>query len=368
MKDNRKQLSVVYKGENVGTLALTKNGTVAFQYKDTWLKNGFSISPFSLPLSDNIFYPDNIYLDGLHGVFYDSLPDNWGRLIVDRMLKSKGINPSNINVLDRLAIIGTNGMGALEYVPEYELITRDNRLTIDELAEECSNILASAPAENIDEIFRAAGSSGGARPKAYVEIDGEEWIIKFQYSHDEPNSGEREFRYSEIARECGIHMSETRLFPSQNGRGYFGTKRFDRPKKHMVSAAGLLEVNFNYSTCDYKELLKLTNILTNGNTKEIKEMYVRMCFNVLFHNQDDHMKNFAFLYDDMTETWHISPAYDLTYVTTAFNEHTTTVNGKGSEIQDSDLLKVGTASGLGKLFCLETIAKIKDIKEKSIIK
>ena len=361
MTSNRKQLTVKYKGRDVGTLALAKTGQVAFQYTKDWLKDGFSISPFSLPLSEDVFVHTALNMDGLFGVFYDSLPDAWGKLVVDRTLSKSGMDVKQLNVLDRLAIVGANGMGALEYYPQYNYVSNTNSLTIDQLAEECNNIINSITTDNLDELFKVAGSSGGARPKAFVRIEDEEWLIKFQYSLDKENSGLREFQYSYFARECGISMSETKLFPSNNSSGYFGTKRFDRPKIHMVSAAGLLEADFNNSVCDYKDLLKLTNIITNGNTEEIKEMYTRMCFNVVFHNQDDHLKNFAYLYDEKYDKWHISPAYDLTDAATAFGEHTTTVNGKGKNILDEDLISVGIKSGLGKDFCKEKLMQVKEV-------
>jgi len=362
MKNKRKELKVIYKGDEVGTLALTKYGRAAFQYNDAWINNGFSISPFSLPLTKEVFIPGNPYLEGLFGVFYDSLPDSWGRLVVDRMLRSKGIELSQINILDRLAIVGSNGMGALEYVPKYDYVTEQNTVSLDELAVLCNKIMQSAGLDNLDALFTVAGSSGGARPKANINIDGEEWLVKFQYSLDQPNSGKMEFEYSELTKECGINVPKAKLFPSKSSSGYFGSKRFDRPKIHMISAAGLLDVNFATAVFDYKDLLKLTNIITNGNTKEIKEMYVRMCFNIIFTNHDDHMKNFAYLYDDVSGILHISPAFDLAYSKTAFNEQTTTVNGKGRDITDEDMVMLGILSGLKKSFCVDSLEKVKEVK------
>lgn len=105
------------------------------------------------------------------------------------MLLKHNINPRELNSLDRLAIVGSSGMGALVYEPDYhfEATTSDNDL--DRLAEECSKILQTDYAENVDELFRLGGFSGGARPKILTTIDNEEWIIKFRSSEDQKDIG-----------------------------------------------------------------------------------------------------------------------------------------------------------------------------------
>ena len=236
----------MYKGRIVGSMCLVKNYLCAFEYSDEWLTNGFSISPYSLPLRKQVFIPKLDPLDGLFGVFADSLPDGWGRLLVDRMLLKNGVNPRTIANLDRLAIVGNSGMGALTYEPEVALPSTQSGLDLDKLAQECSKILQSESTTDLDTLFYLGGSSGGARPKILTPIDGEEWIIKFPASSDDKNIGKQEYDYSQCAKACGIEMSETRLFPSQICSGYFGTKRFDRIKTahgtervHMITASGL---------------------------------------------------------------------------------------------------------------------------------
>ena len=357
MKNNR-HLQVFYKNREVGTLAINNKGLVAFQYSDSWLENGFSISPISLPLSNEVFLPSKYDFDGLFGVFADSLPDAWGRLVFDRMLQKNGIDPNSINVLDRLAIIGSSGMGALEYQPEYSFTSNIATIDVDTLAQECERLMQSLPVEDIDALFNRCGSSGGARPKAFIKLDNEDWIVKFQYRYDLPDSGIREYNYSLLAKKIGINMPETKLFESKISKGYFGIKRFDRPKIHMISAAALLEADFERSSCDYAQLFKLTNYITNGNKNDMQELFRRMCFNVFINNQDDHLKNFSFLYDDVIGRWQLSPAYDLTDTATGYGQHATTVNGKGLDINDEDLLIVGTTAGLSKKFCKEVIDSI----------
>lgn len=89
-------------------------------------------------------------------------------------------------------------------------------------------------------------------------------------------------------------------------------------------------------------------------------MFRRMCFNVFAHNRDDHSKNFSFLYDEEKDCWRLSPAYDLTYSTTYYGEHTTTVDGEGASPGRKDLLAVGIAAGLGKRYCEEAADEIQE--------
>ena len=174
------RLSVFYNNGSqkrlVGTLALYQNRLAAFSYSDDWLASGFSISPFSLPLEKKVFIPEWEPFGGLHGIFNDSLPDGWGRLLVDRMLLRQGIQPDTLSVLDRLAIVGSSGMGALTYEPETYI--SDGPLLpsdYDEISAECERILNSELSENdkknLDAIFAAGGSSGGASPKVIAKID-----------------------------------------------------------------------------------------------------------------------------------------------------------------------------------------------------
>lgn len=358
-------LQVLYDGKLVGTLAMTADHKAAFQYSEEWIENGFPISPFSLPLKEQVFVPTKDYFNGLFGVFADSLPDNWGRLLLNRLLRAHKQNPDKLTVLDRLAIVGKSGMGALTYYPEREINEKYGDVDLDELAEQCQKILNTEYSDKLDELYRLGGTSGGARPKIMTTIDGEEWIIKFPAHVDGKNAGKMEYDYSCCAKECGITMSETRLFTSEKCEGYFGIKRFDRisdkngeKRIHMLTAAALLELDFEQPSLDYHSLMKLTKILTRDDEKDIEEMFCRMCFNVFAHNRDDHSKNFTYLYDEENDRWSLSPAYDLTYSNTYYGEHTTTVDGNGRNPGRKELLAVGIAAGMKKETCVESMNMI----------
>ena len=360
-----KMLDVYYHDMLIGTLAEASDKRIAFQYSDSWIKNGFTISPFSLPLADTVYLPQIQNRDifhGLFGVFADSLPDSWGEVLLDRYLRTKGVDPGSITVIDRLSFVGNSGMGALEYRPSRAADYSVNGIDYDELAGDCEKILSSQESGKLDVLYRLGGSSGGTRPKVLITEGGKDWIVKFPAKKDPSISGKREYDYSVCAKNCGILMTETELIPSKLGEGYFKTERFDRigkEKVFSVTAAGLLEADFRAPSCDYSTFFKLIKILTRDNEKDKKQMYRMMCFNVLNHNRDDHTKNFSFLYTE-EQGWRLSPAYDITYSDTYYGEQTTSVNGKGKDISDEDLISVGVAAKLKKKFCRETLDMIRE--------
>ena len=364
--ETNKSLIVKFHDRVVGTLADTGNRMTAFAYADSWLENGFAISPFSLPLEKNVFLPSKPYFSGLFGVFADSLPDAWGNILVNRVLKQHGIEPDRITMLDRLAIVGSSGMGAITYEPEYKIDAKITDFNLDEIAAECEKVLQTEYTDALDTLYSLGGTSGGARPKIMTEWNGQPWIIKFPAYTDPINSGEMEYHYSLCAKKCGITMTETKLFPSEKCHGYFGTVRFDSEqntglRRHMLTAAALLELDFREPSLDYHALMKLTKILTKDNKTDLENMYRRMCFNVFAHNRDDHAKNFTFLYDETNDSWRLSPAYDMTFSNTYYGEHTTSVDGNGINPGKKALLAVGHSAGMPRRKCEQIADEIYEI-------
>jgi serine/threonine-protein kinase HipA len=364
--NNYKVLQVFYNDILVGTLAKTPDNLVAFEYDDNWLLNGFSLSPFSLPLVKKVFIPKFEPFGGLFGVFNDSLPDGWGRLLVDRLFLKEKINPAEIDNINRLAVVENSCMGALTYKPEHKFHIVQKESNLDQLATECQNILNTNFSENLDELFALGGSSGGARPKILTKINGEDWIIKFPSSADNKNIGEQEYNYSICAKDCGIDMPKTHLFESKICSGYFGVKRFDRKenkKIHMISASGLLETSHRLPNLDYNILMKLTLELTK-NYKDIEKLYRLMCFNVFAHNRDDHSKNFSYLFDFDKKEWSLSPAYDLTCSSSINGEHATTVNGEGKNPNEEDILAVAKKINIKEKIAKDIILEVKSKTKK----
>lgn len=359
------KVDIFYHDRQVGTMALYENRLAVFEYDGEWLRDGFSISPFSLPLEKKVFVPKIDPFEGLFGVFADSLPDGWGRLLVDRLMRRNGLNPQTIGSLERLAIVGNSGMGALTYRPVILMENVQGDLSLDEIAGECSRILNTESSENLDYLFAKGGSSGGARSKILTKVGEEDWIIKFPSSDDSQNIGKQEYDYALCAQACGLNMEEVRLFPSNKTKGYFGTKRFDRRGKgeegkvHMVSAAGLLETSHRIPNLDYNILMKLTLQLTRS-MEECEKLYRLMCFNVFAHNRDDHSKNFTYLYEEKAQRWILSPSYDLTYSNSLGGEHATTVNGNGVNPGMEDILAVAEKIGLNVAKSQKTANEIKE--------
>lgn len=340
--DNIDVIDVHLNGTRIGRLAQTPDRLCVFEYDNAYVQTGFSVSPLFLPLRQGVFVAKATPFGGNFGVFDDSLPDGWGSLLLDRYLKSKGIIASHLSVLQRLALVGTNGRGALEYYPDSSIKADDDFPDFDKLAADAEKILTTEySGESLETLFRHGGSSGGARPKVFVAIDGKEWLVKFRAGIDPPEVGKIEYDYAQLAGRCGINMPETRLFENR----YFATERFDhRPqgKVHTISAAGLLHADYRIPSLDYSVLLKLCLHLTK-NMEEVKALFRQMVFNVIISNRDDHAKNFSFQY--VNNHWQLSPAYDL-LPSSGFNGfHTTTINNQGNPTL-KEILQVGTDIGI----------------------
>lgn len=252
-----KQIEVIYNNRQVGRLALTKAGLCAFEYSAEWLSSGFSISPVELPLRSGVFIAKPRPFEGGFGVFDDCLPDGWGLLILDRYLQQKGINPRALTLLDRLALVGSSGRGALEFRPDHSVVTQQDYADFEKLALEAERILNSDEyrGEGIEEFQDRGGSPGGARPKIFARYEGKEWLVKFRAKRDPQSIGMDEYRYSLRAKECGIEMPDTRLFEGK----YFGVERFDRTpqgKLHVVSVAGLIGADYRLPSIDYKHIFR----------------------------------------------------------------------------------------------------------------
>ena len=347
-------IEVYLNDQKVGRLAQTPDRRCLFEYDPQWIQKGFSISPFYLPLKNGVFRARTEPFEGLWGVFDDSLPDGWGKLLIDRWVLSKGFNPAALSVLDRLSLVGSNGMGALTYLPAHNPGEDKQSRHLDFFATEVNKILREDFSGSLEELVTHAGSSGGARPKVLVSIDGQDWLIKFKSSADPADVGKIEYQYSLLAKKCGIGMPETCLFEGK----YFGARRFDREEGkrfHVHSAAGLLNASHRLPSLDYSSLMKATLSLTRD-INEAGKMFRLMVFNVLIGNKDDHAKNFSFIYRD--GNWHLSPAYDL-LPSYGFNgNHTSTINGKGQPTMN-DCLEVAKLTSFPEKTARKIIEEVK---------
>ena len=331
---------------------------IYFKYYPEFIDRGIQISPFKMPLSDNLLSADPEPFDGLFGVFSDSLPDGWGQLLLNRALSSRGILLSQISPMDRLAYVGLGGMGALIYRPEIgpEYDSRE-KLELDSIALQVNHVLEGTSFDVIEELLALGGTSGGARPKILAGYnpatdnlihgsadlpDGSEfWIIKFPSSSDPIDIANIEYAYYKMALDAGIEMNQCRLFTGDSGKKYFGTKRFDRvdgQRLHMHSASGLMHDNFRLSNMDYGHLMDCAFKLENHVTAYEKVLR-QAAFNIYAHNRDDHSKNFSFLmnYDG---DWRLAPAYDLTFSSSSHGLHSTMIAGESKTPGRKHLLEL----------------------------
>ncbi len=325
-----------------------------------------------LPLKAGVRTCDSSLFEGLPGVFNDNLPDGWGRLLFDRFALSQGVLPSEISPLDRLASVGSHGLGALVYEPESDTAIGHGPISLDGIASHVQEVFKGASEEVLQELLVLNGAAAGASPKALIGVSEsrehiihgtydleegfEPWLVKFPNSQDGLDAGSVEYAYALMAKDAGITMSDVHLFPSGEGPGFFATKRFDRDgskRFHMHTAGGLLHADVRVPSLDYQDLLALTFMLTRD-IREVERMYRLAVFNVLAHNRDDHGKNFSFLMDAEGQ-WKLSPAYDLTFSSGPGGEQSTMVMGEGRNPGVEHLIKLGVEAKLAKLRITEII-------------
>lgn len=360
----------------VGTLYRSQvERLIFFEYDASFLKKNISISPFHLaclPGATQAKTDEHAFF-GLHGVFADSLPDGWGLLIMAQAMRRLNASFAETGALDKLAFIGSKGMGALVYEPSIERAgEKDFALNLASLSDDAHRVLDGSADDVLSELLLIGGSPGGARPKIVAAVekekmnadffagrlisghsdtypkDYEPWLIKFGSREDNADAAFIEFLYSKTAQQVGICVEPTALFRDKKGRTWFGMRRFDRlPENgrcHTHTLAGLLHANFRIPSLDYQSFLKATYALTRS-LAETENAFRLAVFNAVFHNRDDHAKNFSFRMSESGE-WQLAPAYDLTWAEGPGGEHTTTYMGEGRNPTDEHFLGLAKSVGI----------------------
>jgi serine/threonine-protein kinase HipA len=361
-------------GKTIGAVALPDGEDVAsFEYDAAFAQSGIQVAPLAMPLSRRVYrFPElaRQTFHGLPGLLSDSLPDKFGNALIDAWLASQGRQAGSFNAVERLCYIGQRGMGALEFVPATGPAAKQTtHIEVSQLVELASDVLnhrndlqasfaGKGRADALRDILRVGTSAGGARAKAVIawnpqtnEVRSgqvkadqgfEYWLLKFdgvsgnkdKELEDPRGYGLIEYAYSLMALDCGIEISECRLF-HENGRSHFMTRRFDRlpggEKVHMQSLCALAHYDFNMAGAYSYEQALLAMRQLQLPMQAIEQLFRRMAFNIVARNQDDHVKNIAFLMNKAGE-WSLSPAFDMTY---SFNplgawtaSHQMTMNGK----------------------------------------
>jgi len=349
-----------------------------FQYDPSFLDKRYEVSPINMPLSDRTFTFNTLSREayqGLPGMLADSLPDNYGNALIDIWLLKNNIPQSEFTPLDRLCYVGKRGMGALEYYPLLKNGDIDGAIDVDMLSSLAAEVLKQRESIRTDlsdkglrELLSVGTSAGGARPKATIALNestGEirsgqvdlpkgytYWLLKFDTEEGEKIGHCRiEQAYYEMAKSCGIEMTECRLLDTGKN-AHFMTKRFDRvdgEKIHMQTLCALTHRGYKDSiTYSYEEMFEVMRgmHMRYGDTEQV---FRRMVFNVIMRNQDDHTKNFSFLMDKKGK-WSLSPAYDVTYAYDPrnfwTNQHQMSVRGKTEGIERNDLKKFAHNAGI----------------------
>jgi serine/threonine-protein kinase HipA len=301
--------------------------------------------------------------EGLQGFLADSLPEGWGRRLMRRRLEKLGVDIATLSPLDRLALVGRHGRGALVYEPATTPAEDVETLDLDALAAEAAAILAGEEGTLADTLADLAGGSGGARPKVHVGFNAEgkvsvgegelpkgfiPWLVKFRAPNDPDDIGPIEEAYADMAEAAGLMMSEHRLIPARQGPGYFATRRFDRTdgggRLHMVSLAGAVEAPSEPGIVSYDTFLRATQAITRRQP-DVEAAFRRMVFNILASNRDDHTRQHAYLLDAGGD-WRLAPTYDLTYAPGPGGEHYLDIEGEGRNPTRAHVLRLGARHSL----------------------
>ena len=359
------QLTVLFNNIEVGKLKIVDD-IVYFQYHKDWIKNGFSISPFKLPLKEQVFIFNKNNLP-IWGVFIDCLPDGWGIRLNIKKCSKKGINYEKLNILEKLSLTDKTGLGGLDFIPTNK-IDEKNSTTISSIVEDVmKNYHDINNLKLIDEIHQLANSSGGARPKIhYKDENNDDWIIKLPMSKDDIDVGKKEYEANILAQKCGIKINECKLIKIDSGIELFAAKRFDidqnKNKLHTISIAGLLDIDFRWSSLDYKTIFEIISLISVDKENDFYDFFSRMVFNYKFGNCDDHTKNTSFIYDNKLKGYKLSPCYDTTE-TLELKFHSLLCNNK-EKPNNEDFISIAKEMKLDIENCKQIIDKVEKVLKK----
>jgi serine/threonine-protein kinase HipA len=342
----------------MGELFLSANiGRYVFNYDPQVLSSRMEPSPYILPLGGETFIAErNNDMYNLHSLFADALPDSWGRKVQDAEFQKIGMY--DVTALERLSFIGDYGMGALRFKPKQSFLSGEQAVELSQLRKASQSIISGDINEIVEQLFRAGGSAGGARPKYLVDMRNDEpnhiryttgeledgWTpVILKVAEKNGDHWQRiEYCYFRMAEIAGIKTPATWLLAEEGGEAHFAIKRFDIDeyggRYHTQTFAALLGVNFREAALDYTRLFRTVADLC-FDKEQVIEMYRRMVFNYLGSNKDDHAKNFSFLMD-RTGRWYISPAYDLSYSAGDHGLHAMAAVGKRRNLELSDFGKI----------------------------
>ena len=308
----------------------------SFEYTETWVNHQNPILLLDPHLG---FYKGKQYLleeKNNFGIFLDSSPDRWGRLLMRRreawQAKEERRDERTLFESDfLLGVFDGHRMGGVRFkLSEDGPFMNDQKkmatppwTSLREL-EHASLKLERDDAINDPEyaqwlsvLIDPGSSLGGARPKASVIDDnGHLWIAKFPSSRDDKNAGAWEMVLHDLAKACGIHVPEARLQKFSGKHHTFLSKRFDRTDEqkriHFASAMTLLGLQDGADHVEgvgYLDLVGFIMQRSPESKEDLEQLWRRMAFNILVSNTDDHLRNHGFMLTPLG--WRLSPAYDM---------------------------------------------------------
>lgn len=350
-------------------------GLAQLEWSGEVIARKLTVSPLKYPPEPGLHAASSRVFGGLHGFLADSLPEQWGYLVLRKRVAKLGIDIASLSPLDLLALVGSEGRGALVFEPETTPPDDAESLDLDALAADAMVLLEGEEAKLADTLAKLGGGSGGARPKVHVGFDGkgkisigtgeiaadsQAWIVKFRAPTDPPDLGPIEEAYAAMAEAAGLTLSEHRLIEAKTGPGYFAARRFDRldggKRLHMVSLAGAIEAPPDMPS-SYDLFLRATRAITRR-ADDVAAAFQRMVFNILAHNRDDHTRQHAYLMDPHGE-WRLAPAYDLTYAPGPGGEHYLDVEGEGRRPTRSLVVRLGKKHSLNERRIAEMIDEVR---------
>ncbi|MEC5209074.1 serine/threonine-protein kinase HipA [Psychrobacter sp. PL15] len=360
----------------VGYLTIEGHRPV-FGYDDSWVSDGFELSPIEMPLRSTPYRGLNKNAYYLCGLLADSLPDGWGILLMDRFFRQISDESSrNMTVLERFAYVGESVMGALTFVPEQPLIPDAVEVSLAKLAHANQKLLAGQESDILVELIAVGGSPQGARPKALVLFDKDSkfittdlntlhpsatpWLIKFPAQNEHKSVCLLEAIYADMAKLSGLNMPCHYYFDIDENHSAFGVERFDRiggQRVHIHTLAGLLDLDFRLPfSSNYLQYLRCVRMLTQSQ-QQVELAYRQAVFNVVFNNKDDHSKNFSFMMNKQGE-WSLSPAYDLSYNTGFDGCHQMDIGGEVTHPTLTHLIKLATQADIKQETAKEIIEQV----------
>lgn len=389
-------------GTTIGAVMLEDGQSVAtFEYAPDFLRSGIEVASCTMPLDSRLYrFPElaSGSFHGLPGLLADSLPDRFGNAVIDTWLSQQGRDPATFNAVERLCYTSTRGMGALEFAPARGPVAdHTEQVQIADLVQLASRILSSRealqtsltePEPAVRQILQVGTSAGGARAKAVLawnptteevrsgQVDVaagfEHWLLKFdgvqgnrdRELEDPQGYGRIEYAYHLMARQAGILMEDCRLL-EEGGRSHFMTRRFDRTrdgnKLHMQSLGALAHFDFNQvGAHGYEQVFQLMRRIELP-MEQLEQQFLRMVFNLVARNQDDHVKNIAFLMD-RAGRWSLAPAFDVVF---SYNpsgpwtsQHQMSVQGKRDGFAFEDLVACAAGAGLRRGFAKDSLERI----------